>query len=206
MTEPRLEDAQIAPAVGRNRDPILTVLRRVLPAQGTVLEISSGSGEHAVHFAAGLPHLAWKPTDLDPTALRSIAAHRHAAQLPNLLPPLELDATSSVWPVKTADAVVSINMIHIAPWRAAEGLMAGAARLLVTDHVLYLYGPFKENGQHTAPSNAAFDASLRRSDPEWGVRDIGDVSDLASQHGFDLVERIAMPANNLSLIFRRRAG
>jgi hypothetical protein len=206
MTEPRLEDAQIAPAVARNRDPILTVLRRVLPPRGTVLEIASGTGEHAIHFAANLPHLIWQPTDLDPTALRSIAAYRRATQLPNLLAPLELGATSPVWPVKRADAIVSINMIHIAPWRATEGLMAGAARLLAKDQALYLYGPFKENGRHTAPSNAAFDASLRRSDPEWGVRDIGDVSDLASQHGFDLVERVAMPANNLSLIFRRHAG
>jgi cyclopropane fatty-acyl-phospholipid synthase-like methyltransferase len=203
---PMIEGAQTAPAVARNRDPILAVLRRVLPARGTVLEIASGTGEHAVHFAAGLPHLAWQPTDLDPSALRSIAAYRRAAQLPNLLAPLELDATSPVWPAKTADAIVSINMIHIAPWRAAEGLMAGAARLLAKDQALYLYGPFKENGRHTAPSNAAFDASLMRSDPEWGVRDIGDVSDLASQHGFDFTERIAMPANNLSVIFRRRAG
>ena len=201
-----IEGAQTAPAVARNRDPILAVLRRVLPARGTVLEISSGTGEHAVHFAANLPYLIWQPTDLDPTALRSIAAYRRATQLPNLLAPLELDATSPMWPVARADAIVSINMIHIAPWKAGEGLMAGAARLLAERHVLYLYGPFKENGEHTAPSNAVFDASLRRSDPEWGVRDIGDVSDLASQHGFDFVERVAMPANNLSLIFRRRAA
>jgi Protein of unknown function (DUF938) len=199
-----IEGAQTSPAVARNRDPILTVLRRVLPAQGTVLEISSGSGEHAVHFAAGLPHLAWQPTDPDPTALRSIAAHRHAAQLPNLLPPLELDATSSVWPVNTADAVVSINMIHIAPWSAAKGLMAGAGRLLTDGGLLYLYGPFKENGRHTAPSNESFDASLRHRDPEWGVRDVAEVSELARQHGLVLVGRVAMPANNLSLIFRRQ--
>jgi uncharacterized protein DUF938 len=199
-----IEGAQTAPAVARNRDPILAVLRRVLPARGTVLEIASGTGEHAVHFAAGLPHLVWQPTDLDAAALRSIAAHRHAAQLQNLLAPLELDVTSPVWPVKTAEAIVSINMIHIAPWAAAEGLMASAGRLLTDGNVLHLYGPFKENGRHTAPSNAAFDASLRHRDPEWGVRDVAEVSELAREYGLVLVERVAMPANNLSLIFRRQ--
>ena len=203
MTKPGL-DAQTSPAVARNRDPILAVLRRVLPAQGTVLEIASGTGEHAVHFAAGLPHLVWQPADLDASALRSIAAYRRAAQLPNLLAPLELNAASLVWPVTSADAVVSINMIHIAPWSAAEGLMAGSARLLTDGGVLYLYGPFKENGRHTAPSNASFDASLRHRDPEWGVRDVAEVSEVARQHGLVLVERVVMPANNLSLIFRRQ--
>jgi hypothetical protein len=124
--------------------------------------------------------------------------------LPNLLSPLELDAASLVWPVARADAMVSINMIHIAPWTAAEGLMAGAERILTAGDMLYLYGPFKENGQHTAPSNAAFDASLRRRDPQWGVRDVSDVCDLARRHGLTLVERVAMPANNLSLVFRYR--
>jgi len=202
MASPRIEGALTAPAVARNRDPILAVLRRVLPARGTVIEIASGTGEHAVHFAAGLPNLTWQPTDCDPDALRSISAHRAAAQLPNLLAPLTLDATAPTWPITQADAVVSINMIHIAPWTAAEGLMAGGGRLLEPGGVLYLYGPFKEHGQHTAPSNAAFDASLRAQDPEWGVRDTGDVAELARRHGFDLVDRIAMPANNLSLVFR----
>jgi SAM-dependent methyltransferase len=205
MTEPRLEDAQTAPAVARNRDPILAVLRRILAPHGMVLEIASGTGEHAVHFAAALPQLVWQPTDPDPSAIRSIAAYRHSARLPNLLVPLELDAASPHWPVARADAIVSINMIHIAPWTAAEGLMAGAGRLLAAGSVLYLYGPFKENGCHTAPSNAAFDASLRHRDPEWGVRDAGEVCNLASLHGFDLIERVQMPANNLSLIFRRHA-
>jgi hypothetical protein len=200
-----IEGAQTPPAVARNRDPILAVLRRVLPARGTVLEIASGTGEHAVHCAAGLPHLLWQPTDIDSNALRSIAAYRHAAQLPNLLAPLELDVTSPVWPVKTAEAIVSINMIHIAPWAAAEGLMASAGRLLTDGNVLYLYGPFKENGLHTAPSNASFDASLRRQNQEWGVRDIGEVSELARKHRLILVERVTMPANNLSLVFRRDA-
>ena len=130
-----------------------------------------------------LPGLAWQPTDVDADALRSIAAHRRSARLPNLLPALELDAAAPPWPVARADAVVAINMIHIAPWTAAEGLMAGAARVLAPAGVLYLYGPFKENGRHTAPSNAAFDASLRASDPEWGVRDLAEVAALAATHG-----------------------
>jgi len=198
-------NALTAPAVARNREPILAVLRRVLPTQGTVLEIASGSGEHAVHFAAGLPYLTWQPADVDPDALRSITAYRAAARLPNLLPPLALDAAAPDWPVTRADAVVSINMIHIAPWSAAQGLMAGAERILAAGDVLYLYGPFKEDGQHTAPSNAAFDLSLRQRNPQWGVRDVGDVCELAQQHGLALVERVAMPANNLSLVFRYRA-
>jgi len=206
MTGPRVEGAQTAPAVARNRDPILAVLGRVLPARGTVLEIASGSGEHAVYFAAGLPDLTWQPTDRDADALRSIAAYRTAARLPNLLPPLELDAASPRWPVAHADAVVSINMIHIAPWTAAEGLMAGAGRVLAPGGVLYLYGPFKDNGRHTAPSNADFDASLRARNPEWGVRDVAAVSDLAGRHGLVLVERVAMPVNNLSLVFRFRVA
>ena len=197
--------AQVAPAVARNRDPILAVLRRVLPAKGTVLEIASGTGEHAVHFAAALPHLTWQPTDRDSDALASIAAYRAAAQLPNLLTPLELDAAAAAWPVARADAVVSINMIHIAPWSAAEGLMAGAGRVLARGGILYMYGPYKEDGRHTAPSNAAFDASLRAQDPRCGVRDVGEVSALAAQHGLELVERVAMPANNLSLVFRHGA-
>ncbi len=205
MTGPSGDGALTAPAVARNREPILAVLRRVLPTQGTVLEIASGSGEHAVHFAAGLPYLTWQPADVDPDALRSIAAYRAAARLPNLLPPLALDAAAPDWPVTRADAVVSINMIHIAPWSAAQGLMAGAERILAAGDVLYLYGPFKEDGQHTAPSNTAFDLSLRERNPQWGVRDVGDVCELAQQHGLALVERVAMPANNLSLVFQYRA-
>src|SRR5262245_48849611 len=185
--------ALLSPAVARNRDPILTVLQRHLPTQGTVLEIAAGTGEHAAYFAPQFPRLAWQPTDLDPEALASIEAHRAAANAPNLRAPIELDVTAPAWPVARADAILSINMIHISPWAAAQGLMAGAAQLLPAGGVLYLYGPFKENGEHTAPSNAAFDESLRTRDARWGVRDTGDVRDLADSHGFDFVERIAMP-------------
>ena len=197
------DNALTAPAVARNRDPILAVLREVLATPGTVLEIASGSGEHAVHFASALSHLVWQPTDPDAEARRSIAAHAARAQLPNLLPPLALDAAAAAWPVTQADAIVSINMIHIAPWSAAEGLMAGAARLLPPDSPLYLYGPFREHGRHTAPSNAAFDESLKARDPAWGVRDLDEVVALASRHGLALSRTVAMPANNLSVIFRR---
>ena len=203
MTDPTSSDALTSPSFLRNRDPILAVLTRVLPEGGTVLEIASGSGEHAVYFAAALPSLTWQPTDLDQVALRSIAAHRAAARLPNVRPPLQLDASARSWPVEHADAVVAINLLHISPWRAAEGLMAGAARVLRPGSVLYLYGPFRENGVHTAPSNAVFDGSLRARNPEWGVRDVADLTELARVHGLSFAERVGMAANNLSLIFRR---
>ena len=191
------------PHVARNRDPILDVLRRMLPARGLILEIASGSGEHAVHFAQALPSLAWQPSDTDAEALASITAHRAAAHLPNLLPPLKLDVTAQTWPVAYADDIVCCNMIHIAPWTACEGLIAGAARVLPAGGVLYLYGPYKVGGRHTAPSNAAFDADLRARDPAWGIRDLDEVAALAEKHGLTLAETVAMPANNLSVIFRR---
>lgn len=189
--------------MARNWDPILSVLRSALPSTGTVLEIASGTGEHAVYFAAALPHLTWQPSDQGKQALRSIAAHREISGLPNLLAPLSLDAAAPEWPVEQADAVVAVNMVHISPWPATQGLMAGAGRVLSPGGVLYLYGAYKENGAHTAPSNEAFDRDLRRRNPEWGVRDLEEVADLASTHGLELVERIPMPANNLSLVFRR---
>jgi len=195
-------DALTAPAVARNRDAILAVLRRVLPAEATVLEIASGSGEHAIHIAAALPGLTWFPSDPEPEARRSIAAHTRLARLTNIRPPLALDARASAWPVGRADAVICINMIHIAPWSATEGLMAGAGRVLTGTGLLFLYGPFREGGQHSAESNAAFDASLRARDQEWGVRDLESVADLAARYGFVMAERVAMPANNTSLIFR----
>jgi hypothetical protein len=197
--DPRL----YAPATQRNRDPILSVLRRHLPRQGLVLEIASGSGEHVVHFATRLRSLLFQPSDPDPAGRASIDAWVAASGLENVRPALALDASAPDWPVERADAIVSINMIHIAPWRVAEGLVAGAARLLGAGSILYLYGPFQRGGGHTAPSNAAFDADLRARNPEWGVRALEDVAALATSAGFAEPEIEAMPANNLSLIFRR---
>jgi SAM-dependent methyltransferase len=196
------EGALSAPAAARNRAPILEVLKAQLPERGTVLEIASGSGEHAAWFAAALQAITWQPSDLSAQALRSIAAWRGAASLPNLLAPVALDVTAPEWPIAAADAIVCINMIHIAPWRAAEGLVAGAARLLPAGAPLVLYGPFREGGS-TAPSNAAFDQDLRTRNGEWGVRELDAVTALAARHGFTRTARVAMPANNLSLVFRK---
>jgi len=196
--------AKSAPAAARNREPILRVLRDTLPRPALVLEIASGTGEHAVWFSDALPGVSWQPTDLDPDALHSIAAWRDKAGPPNLLPPLLLDAAADTWPVARAGAVVAINMVHIAPWRATPGLIAGAARVLSADGLLFIYGPFREAGEHTGAGNAAFDAALRARDPSWGIRDLDQIAVLAGQHGFRPPERIAMPANNLSVVFRRR--
>jgi len=197
-----------APATLRNRDPILAVLLRHLPAIADmpVLEVASGSGEHALHFAAALPGLMFQPSDPDPAACASIDAWARLARLPNLRPALALDATAEEWPIEAAAAVLCINMIHIAPWAATEGLLRGAARLLPSGGPLYLYGPFRRGGHHTAPSNTAFDADLRARDPAWGVRDLEAVAEAAARGGFGppLVE--AMPANNLSVLFPRGAG
>lgn len=192
---------QFAPATARNREPILEVLRRVLPTQGVVLEVASGTGEHTAFFAPHFPDLTWQPSDPDPAARASIAAW--SAGLPNVRPPLDLDAAAADWPLARAAAVLCINMIHISPWIAALGLLAGAARLLPAGGALYLYGPYKRAGRHTAPSNAAFDDSLRARDPAWGVRDLDNVADAARETGFGPPETTAMPANNLSVVFRR---
>ena len=173
-----------------------------LPPAGRVLELAAGTGEHAVHFAAACPALSWQPADLDPDALASIAAWRARADLPNLLAPLRLDACDSgSWP--SADVVVAINMIHISPWAATEGLMAGAGRVLPQDGLLFLYGPYIEADVETASSNFAFDASLKSRDPAWGIRRLDEVAALAGRHGLALVERVAMPANNLALVLRK---
>jgi SAM-dependent methyltransferase len=175
-----------------------------LPASGLVLEVAAGAGEHAVYFAAVFAALQWQPTDANAEALASIAAWRQYAGLDNLLPPLCLDAAQpDTWPVERADAVVAINMIHISPWSATAGLMAGAARALPPGGGLFLYGPFMEDGVSTAPSNVEFDQSLRRRNPEWGIRPLEDVKALGARHGLSLSERIAMPANNLVLVFRK---
>ena len=191
------------PHVARNRKPILEVLQRVLPHDGLLLEIASGGGEHAAYFASNLPGLLWQPTDANSEMFESIAAHRAAAGVANLLAPLHLDVTSQQWPVERADAMVCCNMIHISPWTATEGLIAGAGRTLPRGAPLYLYGPYKINGRHTATSNQDFDTRLRGQNPLWGVRDLTDVSDLAKRRGLALEETVAMPANNLSVIFRR---
>ena len=196
--------ARASPSTARNRDPILEVLRPRLPATGLVLEIAAGAGEHAVHFAAALPGLRWQPTDPDPEALTSIAAWRDQAGLANLLAPLRLDASSpETWPVDGADVLVNINMIHISPWAAAQGLMAGAGRVLTSGGILFLYGPYIESDLVTAPSNLAFDQSLRSRHPGWGLRRLDDVTTLASNAGLALSERIVMPANNLALFFQK---
>lgn len=198
-----MPDALFSPAAARNAAPIVEVLKRVLPPSGLVLEIASGSGEHAAHFARALPALVWQPSDPDEAARRSIIAHARAAGLANIRLPLAIDATRQPWPVTRVDAVVAINMIHIAPWDATIGLMAGAEATLPEGGILYLYGPFREDGQHTAPSNAAFDDSLRARNASWGVRDIEAVAAAGRAHDLHLIERVPMPANNLSLIFHR---
>jgi hypothetical protein len=196
-----------APATERNRESILAVLRDVLPRAGVVLEVAAGSGEHAVFFAAQLPDLAWQPTDPDPESLASIAAHRDEAALASLRAPLRLDVTEPGWARdRTADAVVCINMIHIAPWEACLGLLAGASALLAPGCPLYLYGPYREGGAFHAASNAEFDASLRARDPRWGVRDLAEVTRAAEASGFTRSRVVAMPANNHSIVFRRNPG
>lgn len=203
MTQPP-PAARSSPSTARNRDPILQVLRGCLPAEGLVLEIAAGAGEHALYSAAAFPDLQWQPTDQDPEALASIAAWRDHAGTPNLLEPLALNATRpETWPVDRADAIVNINMIHISPWTATMGLMAGAGLILPMNGVLYLYGPFLERDVPTAPSNQEFDSSLRRRNLKWGLRRLEEVAAMALLHGLRLSERIEMPANNLSLIFRK---
>jgi hypothetical protein len=193
-----------APATERNRGPIVAVLERVLPAAGTMLEIASGTGEHIVHFARALPGRHWQPSDPDPAARASIAAWSAEAELGSIAAPLDLDAAAPVWPIARADAVLAINMTHISPWEATQGLIAGAARLLSAGAPLYLYGPYRRDGHAFADSNRAFDQSLRHRDPAWGIRRMEDVAATAAAAGFDLAEIVEMPANNLSLVFRRR--
>jgi len=197
---------QYAPAAERNTAPILDVLGRHLPAAGTILEIGSGTGQHVVAFAAARPELTWQPSDPDPAARASIAAWAADAGVDNVPLPLDLDVTADDWTralARPLQGIVCINLLHIAPWAACAGLMAGAAVLLEPEAPLYLYGPFKQGGRHSAPSNAAFDRYLRAFDPSWGVRDLDAVVDTAGDHGLDLVDVVAMPANNLSLILRR---
>jgi SAM-dependent methyltransferase len=211
QTSPPPGDARLhAPATQRNRAPIAAALAGWLPpdvqAGGRVLEIASGTGEHALYFAARFPGLTWWPSDPDPAYRASIESYRQAEGTPNLQAPLDLDATASPWPLDEAvDAVVCCNMIHIAPWAAAEGLVAGAARVLKPGGGLFLYGPFRRAGVPTAPSNEAFDASLRARNPAWGLRDLEAVAELAAQHGFAAPKVEEMPANNLAVWFARQS-
>ncbi len=193
-----------APAALRNREPIAEVLRDWLPATGLVLEIASGTGEHAVYFAERFPALEWQPSDLHPDALASIAAWRASAGLPNVRAPVTLDASSPDWPIGNADAVFSINMVHISPWASALGLLDGAARILSDGAPLILYGPWLADDVQAVRSNLDFDSDLKRRDPKWGLRKVEDFVAAAEERGLDLLERRAMPANNMMLLLRRR--
>jgi cyclopropane fatty-acyl-phospholipid synthase-like methyltransferase len=192
------------PSAERNKAPIRAVLQRVLPATGFVLEIGSGSGQHVVHFAAAMPALTWQPSDPEPECRQSIELWIAHEKLTNVRPPLALDVRDLPWPVEHADAIVSINMIHIAPWTAAEALVTGAGAWLPPNGVLFLYGPFRRYGRHTAVSNDAFDTDLRARNPAWGVRDLEAMVALAHDAGLHLAETVDMPANNLSVVFRKR--
>ena len=195
------------PAAERNKSPILDVLARVLPRQGVVLEIASGTGQHVIHFAKALSELTWQPSDPDAELRESIALRVRAEQLANVNPPIELDVTRLPWPLRTAvDAVVCINLIHVAPWSATRALFAGASTVLSAEHVLFLYGPYRRFGHHTSESNTQFDLDLRAHNPEWGLRDLEAVSDVAAGAGLVLAETVEMPANNFSLVFKRREG
>ena len=201
-----IEVRRHSPAAARNAAPIAEVLHAVLPQRGLVLEIASGSGEHAVHFAREFPGLLFQPSDPEPAALRSIDAWRAEAGLFNLLPAVALDVRAASWPVEAADAILCINMIHISPWFATVGLLRGAAKLLGEGAPLYLYGPYRRAGVETAPSNEAFDESLKARDPEWGLRNLEEVAAEAERHGLALDRIVEMPANNLSAVFRRCAA
>ena len=200
-----LPPGSVSPSAERNGQAILEVLRRVLPDQGTVLEIASGTGQHVVRFARALPLLVWQPSDPDPDSRQSIRRWIAHEQLPNVRDPIGLDVCLSPWAVASANAVICINMVHISPWEATRQLVRGAGGILARGGILYLYGPYRRGGCHNAPSNAAFDADLRARNPSWGVRDLEAVQGLAEEAGFGLEEIVPMPANNLSVVLRRVA-
>lgn len=205
-TRAQANDRMFSPSAARNREPVLQVLRDILPASGRALEIASGTGEHITFFASHLPDWQWQPSDPDDDSRRSIAAWTATEDLPNVAPPLAIDSGAVAWGVEGQapfDALLSLNMVHIAPWSAAQGLFAGAGRLLRPGGLLFLYGPFREGGVHNAPSNAEFDRSLKSRNPEWGVRDIDALQDLAHANSLALIRRLAMPANNRSLVFEK---
>jgi SAM-dependent methyltransferase len=200
----RLADGRsVAPAAERNKGPILDVLRRVLPPRGLVLEIGSGTGQHVVHFAKTLPQLSWQPSDPDADNRQSIALWSRADRLGNVRAPLGLDVRERPWPIAAADAIVCINVVHVSPWPATLALFDMARQVLPPEGVLFLYGPYRRGGRHTVPSNEKFDADLRAHDPEWGLRDVDEVSEIGDRAEFTLAEIVDMPANNFSVIFRK---
>jgi len=203
------DQRKFAPATQRNREPILELLLQILPQHGTILEIASGTGEHATFFSYHLAPRQWLPSDPNPELRASISAWAEFFPCEAMQPPIELDASSPIWPVETEplpeppiSAIVNINMIHISPWSACLGLMAGAGRILPPGGILYLYGPYKQNGEHTAPSNAEFDESLQAQNPDWGVRNLEDVVEAAEAQNLKLHQTYPMPANNFSLVFK----
>lgn len=201
-----LSRKQHAPAAERNTRPILDVLKQHLPEQGRVLEIASGTGQHAVAFARAFPNIEWVPSDPDISARESIAAWAEEARLPNLQPPREIDVTRPGWPKGAGgpfDVILAINLVHISPWAATLGLLKGAGRLLTPGGILYLYGAYRREGEHTSESNIRFEEWLKAQSPEYGVRDMADVEQEANAHGLALADVIEMPANNFSLIFRK---
>jgi hypothetical protein len=204
--EKRADGAWFTASAERNKGPILDVLARVLPTRGVVLELASGTGQHVSHFAKAFSGLTWQPSDPDAELRESIALRARAERLPNVNPPIDLEVTRLPWPLRTADALVCINLIHVAPWSATLTLFEGANALLQAQHVLFLYGPYRRYGRHTSESNGQFDSDLRAHNPEWGLRDLEAVSDVAGRAGFVLAEIVDMPANNFSLVFKRGEG
>lgn len=203
----RLPDGRwVSAPAERNKGPILAVLERVLPRSGVVLEVGSGTGQHLLHFAAALPQLTWQPSDPDAEFRASVAQWSAVAGLANVNAVVDLDVFRKPWPIDRADALVCINMIHVAPWAATQALMQGAGGLLAGGAILFLYGPYRRFGRHTAPSNDAFDARLREQNPQWGIRTLEDVAGLALDAGMDLEEVADMPANNFGVVFRKRGG
>ena len=194
----------VSPSAERNKGPITEILRRVLPGQGDVLEVSSGSGQHVLHFAQAMPDIRWQPTEQDADCLRSIAGWLAQTTPPNVNAPIYLDVHDEIWPVHEVAAVVCLNMIHIAPPSATEALLRGAGNVIARGGILFLYGPFRQKGRHASASNEAFDALLKAENPEWGVRNVEDVAHLAARVGLDLEQTHDMPSNNLAVIFRKR--
>jgi SAM-dependent methyltransferase len=206
LGEKRADGKWFTGSAERNKGPIVDVLARVLPRRGLVLEIASGTGQHVMHFAKALSGLTWQPSDPDAELRESIALRVREEQRANVNSPIDLDVTKLPWPLQAANAVVAINLIHVAPWSATLALFEGAKTLLSTGQVLFLYGPYRRFGHHTSESNAQFDLDLRAHNPEWGLRDLEAVSDVAAGAGFVLAETVEMPANNFSLVFKRREG